>query len=129
MAAYLQWRRFVFFDREMVKEPPGPEGAGGKPFALPPGITVCDSGRGSLVFGDILYGGGKRDEAGPSGLPRVRGLGPAGRAAPRGETCAVWCGLSSETGPAILQPWVCGSFLGFYAPCALQNCCHLFWFS
>ncbi|XP_046759735.1 vacuolar protein sorting-associated protein 11 homolog isoform X3 [Gallus gallus] len=53
MAAYLQWRRFVFFDREMVKEPPGPEGAGGKPFALPPGITVCDSGRGSLVFGDM----------------------------------------------------------------------------
>uniref|UniRef100_A0A803YDJ9 VPS11 core subunit of CORVET and HOPS complexes n=1 Tax=Meleagris gallopavo TaxID=9103 RepID=A0A803YDJ9_MELGA len=56
MAAYLQWRRFVFFDREMVKEPPGPEAAGGKPFALPPGITVCDSGRGNLVFGDILCG-------------------------------------------------------------------------
>ncbi|XP_019478448.1 vacuolar protein sorting-associated protein 11 homolog [Meleagris gallopavo] len=53
MAAYLQWRRFVFFDREMVKEPPGPEAAGGKPFALPPGITVCDSGRGNLVFGDM----------------------------------------------------------------------------
>ncbi|XP_053861691.1 porphobilinogen deaminase isoform X2 [Malaclemys terrapin pileata] len=56
MAAYLQWRRFVFFDRELVKEPPGPDGGGagaGKPFALPPGITVCDSGRGSLVFGDM----------------------------------------------------------------------------
>lgn len=59
MAAYLQWRRFVFFDRETVKEPPGPDGAGGKPFALPPGIAVCDSGRGSLVFGDILHGGGR----------------------------------------------------------------------
>lgn len=58
MAAYLQWRRFVFFDRETVKEPPGPDGAGGKPFALPPGIAVCDSGRGSLVFGDILRGPG-----------------------------------------------------------------------
>ncbi|KAJ7416993.1 vacuolar protein sorting-associated protein 11 [Willisornis vidua] len=54
MAAYLQWRRFVFFDRETVKEPPGPDGAAAKPFALPPGIAVCDSGRGSLVFGDIL---------------------------------------------------------------------------
>lgn len=54
MAAYLQWRRFVFFDRETVKEPSGPDGAGAKPFALPPGIAVCDSGRGSLVFGDIL---------------------------------------------------------------------------
>lgn len=74
MAAYLQWRRFVFFDREMVKEPPGPEGAGGKPFVLPPGITVCDSGRGNLVFGDILCGGGRSDGAGPFGLHRVRGL-------------------------------------------------------
>ncbi|XP_074929670.1 vacuolar protein sorting-associated protein 11 homolog [Chelonoidis abingdonii] len=56
MAAYLQWRRFVFFDRETVKEPAGPDGGaagGGKPFALPPGVTVCDSGRGSLVFGDM----------------------------------------------------------------------------
>ncbi|XP_039352437.1 porphobilinogen deaminase isoform X2 [Mauremys reevesii] len=51
MAAYLQWRRFVFFDRETVKEPAGPDA--GKPFALPPGVTVCDSGRGSLVFGDM----------------------------------------------------------------------------
>uniref|UniRef100_A0A8C0GXI5 VPS11 core subunit of CORVET and HOPS complexes n=2 Tax=Chelonoidis abingdonii TaxID=106734 RepID=A0A8C0GXI5_CHEAB len=60
MAAYLQWRRFVFFDRETVKEPAGPDGGaagGGKPFALPPGVTVCDSGRGSLVFGDILARG------------------------------------------------------------------------
>ncbi|XP_050777952.1 vacuolar protein sorting-associated protein 11 homolog isoform X5 [Gopherus flavomarginatus] len=56
MAAYLQWRRFVFFDRETVKEPAGPDGGaagGGKPYALPPGVTVCDSGRGSLVFGDM----------------------------------------------------------------------------
>ncbi|KAI1230668.1 hypothetical protein IHE44_0008543, partial [Lamprotornis superbus] len=49
MAAYLQWRRFVFFDRETVREPVGPDGASAKPFALPPGIAVCDSGRGSLV--------------------------------------------------------------------------------
>ncbi|XP_037697615.1 vacuolar protein sorting-associated protein 11 homolog isoform X2 [Choloepus didactylus] len=64
MAAYLQWRRFVFFDKELVKEPLGNDGAapGAAPasgpaaskfFSLPPGITVCDSGRGSLVFGDM----------------------------------------------------------------------------
>lgn len=65
MAAYLQWRRFVFFDKELVKEPLGNDGAAPGPaptsgptaskfLCLPPGITVCDSGRGSLVFGDIL---------------------------------------------------------------------------
>lgn len=65
MAAYLQWRRFVFFDKELVKEPIGNDGtapaaapasgpAASKFLCLPPGITVCDSGRGSLVFGDIL---------------------------------------------------------------------------
>lgn len=65
MAAYLQWRRFVFFEKELVKEPLGNDGAtpGAAPtsgptaskfLCLPPGITVCDSGRGSLVFGDIL---------------------------------------------------------------------------
>ncbi|XP_074158430.1 vacuolar protein sorting-associated protein 11 homolog [Sminthopsis crassicaudata] len=58
MAAYLQWRRFVFFDKELVKEPAGNDGAGpgsgaSRPLSLPPGITVCDSGRGSLVFGDM----------------------------------------------------------------------------
>ncbi|XP_074256807.1 vacuolar protein sorting-associated protein 11 homolog isoform X2 [Saimiri boliviensis] len=64
MAAYLQWRRFVFFDKELVKEPLGNDGAapGAAPasgsaaskfLCLPPGITVCDSGRGSLVFGDM----------------------------------------------------------------------------
>ncbi|XP_068922726.1 vacuolar protein sorting-associated protein 11 homolog [Petaurus breviceps papuanus] len=58
MAAYLQWRRFVFFDKELVKEPAGSDGAGPgsgatRPLSLPPGITVCDSGRGSLVFGDM----------------------------------------------------------------------------
>ncbi|KAM9221386.1 vacuolar protein sorting-associated protein 11 homolog isoform 1-T1 [Dugong dugon] len=64
MAAYLQWRRFVFFDKEVVKEPLGNDGAapGAAPasgpaaskfLCLPPGITVCDSGRGSLVFGDM----------------------------------------------------------------------------
>ncbi|XP_010627592.1 vacuolar protein sorting-associated protein 11 homolog [Fukomys damarensis] len=63
MAAYLQWRRFVFFDKELVKEPlndgsaPGTAPASGatasKFLCLPSGITVCDSGRGSLVFGDM----------------------------------------------------------------------------
>ncbi|XP_036601133.1 vacuolar protein sorting-associated protein 11 homolog [Trichosurus vulpecula] len=58
MAAYLQWRRFVFFDKELVKEPAVSDGAGPgsgppRPLSLPPGITVCDSGRGSLVFGDM----------------------------------------------------------------------------
>lgn len=66
MAAYLQWRRFVFFDRETVREPLGPDGATPKPFALPPGIAVCDSGRGNLVFGDILCGAGR------CGLPGFR---------------------------------------------------------
>ncbi|KAH0623394.1 hypothetical protein JD844_031667 [Phrynosoma platyrhinos] len=48
MAAYLQWRRFAFFDRETLVPPDG------RPVLLPPtGITVCDSGRGSLVFGDM----------------------------------------------------------------------------
>ncbi|XP_068096951.1 vacuolar protein sorting-associated protein 11 homolog isoform X1 [Hyperolius riggenbachi] len=49
MAAYLQWRRFVFFDKELVRFP----GEGGKSLSLPPGLIVCDSGRGSLVFGDM----------------------------------------------------------------------------
>ncbi|XP_075696250.1 vacuolar protein sorting-associated protein 11 homolog [Rhinoderma darwinii] len=49
MAAYLQWRRFVFFEKEPVRLP----GEGGKPLTLPPGLTVCDSGRGSLLFGDM----------------------------------------------------------------------------
>ncbi|XP_036923457.1 vacuolar protein sorting-associated protein 11 homolog isoform X1 [Sturnira hondurensis] len=64
MAAYLQWRRFVFFDKELVKEPLGNDGpapgaaansgsAASKFLCLPPGITVCDSGRGSIVFGDM----------------------------------------------------------------------------
>ncbi|XP_044522310.1 vacuolar protein sorting-associated protein 11 homolog isoform X2 [Gracilinanus agilis] len=62
MAAYLQWRRFVFFDKELVKDSAGGDGTGpgpapgsgaSKPLSLPPGITVCDSGRGSLVFGDM----------------------------------------------------------------------------
>ncbi|XP_044312298.1 vacuolar protein sorting-associated protein 11 homolog isoform X2 [Varanus komodoensis] len=48
MAAYLQWRRFAFFDSETLTS------SEGKPEPLPPGITVCDSGRGSLVFGDIV---------------------------------------------------------------------------
>ncbi|XP_037003203.1 vacuolar protein sorting-associated protein 11 homolog isoform X3 [Artibeus jamaicensis] len=64
MAAYLQWRRFVFFDKDLVKEPLGNDGpapgaapnsgsAASKFLCLPPGITVCDSGRGSIVFGDM----------------------------------------------------------------------------
>lgn len=50
MAAFLQWRKFVFFDRETVKDPVD----NGKNFALPAGISVCDSGRGHIVLGDIL---------------------------------------------------------------------------
>ncbi|XP_075046673.1 vacuolar protein sorting-associated protein 11 homolog isoform X2 [Mixophyes fleayi] len=49
MAAFLQWRRFIFFEKESVRLP----GEGGKPLTLPPGLTVCDSGRGSLLFGDM----------------------------------------------------------------------------
>ncbi|KAH1175327.1 hypothetical protein KIL84_008201 [Mauremys mutica] len=77
MAAYLQWRRFVFFDREPVKEPAGPDG--GKPFALPPGVTVCDSGRGSLVFGDILARAAEGREAGGSPPPPPLNAGGRGR--------------------------------------------------
>lgn len=50
MAAFLQWRRFVFFDKETVKDP----GDAGKGFTLPAGISACDSGRGHIVLGDIL---------------------------------------------------------------------------
>ncbi|XP_074832801.1 porphobilinogen deaminase isoform X2 [Carettochelys insculpta] len=50
MAASLPWRRAASFEREPVREPGGP--GAGRPFALPPGITVCDAGGGSLVFGD-----------------------------------------------------------------------------
>lgn len=81
MAAYLQWRRFVFFDKELVKEPLGNDGAApaaapasgpaaSKFLCLPPGITVCDSGRGSLVFGDILP-----LEPSPPGIPEEIHLG------------------------------------------------------
>lgn len=87
MAAYLQWRRFVFFDREVVKEPPGPEGSAGKPFALPPGVTVCDSGRGSLVFGDI------RGEVAVLGAPALRGGlgGPVHRPLPCADPVVICC--------------------------------------
>lgn len=50
MAAFLQWRRFVFFDKETVKDP----SENGKNFQLPMGISACDSGRGHIVLGDIL---------------------------------------------------------------------------
>ncbi|XP_058865560.1 vacuolar protein sorting-associated protein 11 homolog [Acipenser ruthenus] len=49
MAAFLQWRRFVFFDKETVKDP----GDAGKGFTLPAGISACDSGRGHIVLGDM----------------------------------------------------------------------------
>lgn len=88
MAAYLQWRRFVFFDREVVKEPPGPEGSAGKPFALPPGVTVCDSGRGSLVFGDIP------EEMVVLGAPALRG-GFVGR--------GLWAWWSCAQAPALCK--------------------------
>lgn len=50
MAAFLQWRKFVFFDKETVKD----SVENGNNFALPAGISVCDSGRGHIVLGDIL---------------------------------------------------------------------------
>ncbi|KAG8434609.1 hypothetical protein GDO86_012832 [Hymenochirus boettgeri] len=49
MAAYLQWRRFVFFEKEPVRISDDGDGM----FTLPSGLTVCDSGRGSLLFGDM----------------------------------------------------------------------------
>lgn len=51
MAAFLQWRKFVFFDKDTVKD----HGDTGKNFVLPSGISVSDSGRGHIVLGDILY--------------------------------------------------------------------------
>lgn len=50
MAAFLQWRKFVFFDKDTVKDSLD----NGKNFALPSGISACDSGRGHIVLGDIL---------------------------------------------------------------------------
>uniref|UniRef100_A0A3B4Z4R9 Vacuolar protein sorting-associated protein 11 homolog n=1 Tax=Stegastes partitus TaxID=144197 RepID=A0A3B4Z4R9_9TELE len=50
MAAFLQWRKFVFFDKDTVKDPVD----NGKDFVLPKGISACDSGRGHIVLGDIL---------------------------------------------------------------------------
>uniref|UniRef100_A0A4W5NLN9 VPS11 core subunit of CORVET and HOPS complexes n=1 Tax=Hucho hucho TaxID=62062 RepID=A0A4W5NLN9_9TELE len=50
MAAFLQWRRFVFFDKETVKD----AGDNGKNLVLPVGISACDSGRGHIILGDIL---------------------------------------------------------------------------
>lgn len=50
MAAFLQWRKFVFFDKDTVKDPVD----NGKNFVLPNGISACDSGRGHIVLGDIL---------------------------------------------------------------------------
>uniref|UniRef100_A0A4W3J9W8 Vacuolar protein sorting-associated protein 11 homolog n=1 Tax=Callorhinchus milii TaxID=7868 RepID=A0A4W3J9W8_CALMI len=57
MAALLQWRRFVFFDKESVKETGDGGGGGGTDFRFPgdSAISVCASGRGSLVLGDILH--------------------------------------------------------------------------
>ncbi|KAG9351524.1 hypothetical protein JZ751_022775, partial [Albula glossodonta] len=47
---YFIWRRFVFFDKETVKDPAD----NGKNFVVPVGISACDSGRGHIVLGDIL---------------------------------------------------------------------------
>lgn len=102
MAAYLQWRRFVFFDRETVKEPSGPDGAGSKPFALPPGIAVCDSGRGSLVFGDILCGARR------CGL---RGVRPSRGRVRRRVVGAVWRGLEGTPALGMRQLPVLGCAL------------------
>ena len=51
MAAFLQWRKFVFFDKDTVKDPVD----NGKSCVLPSGVSACDSGRGHIVLGDILY--------------------------------------------------------------------------
>ncbi|KAK3522019.1 hypothetical protein QTP70_021383 [Hemibagrus guttatus] len=58
MAAFLQWRRFVFFDKETVKDPT----ENGKNFALPMGISACDSGRGHIVK---VWNTDKRDSGSP----------------------------------------------------------------
>uniref|UniRef100_A0A3B5K6S1 Vacuolar protein sorting-associated protein 11 homolog n=1 Tax=Takifugu rubripes TaxID=31033 RepID=A0A3B5K6S1_TAKRU len=50
MAAFLQWRKFVFFDKEVVKE----HGDTGKNVVLPSGISACDSGRGHITFFNLL---------------------------------------------------------------------------
>ncbi|CAH2319596.1 vacuolar sorting-associated 11 homolog [Pelobates cultripes] len=50
MATLPQWRRLVFFEKEPVRLP----GEDEQLLSLPPGLSVCDSGRGSLLFGDIL---------------------------------------------------------------------------
>ncbi|XP_051902199.1 vacuolar protein sorting-associated protein 11 homolog isoform X3 [Hippocampus zosterae] len=49
MAAFLQWRKFVFFDKDTVQYPLD----NGKSFILPNGISACDSGRGHIVLGDM----------------------------------------------------------------------------
>lgn len=49
-AAFLQWRKFVFFDKDIVKDPSDT----GKSFTLPKGILASDSGRSHVVLGDIL---------------------------------------------------------------------------
>nr|XP_043898783.1 vacuolar protein sorting-associated protein 11 homolog [Solea senegalensis] len=49
MAAFLQWRKFVFFDKDTAKDPVD----NGKNFVLPNGISACDSGRGHIVLGDM----------------------------------------------------------------------------
>ncbi|CAB1316601.1 unnamed protein product [Coregonus sp. 'balchen'] len=51
MAAFLQWRRFVFFDKETVKD----AGDNGKNFVLPVGISACDSGRGHILSSFQAY--------------------------------------------------------------------------
>ncbi|AWP00574.1 putative vacuolar protein sorting-associated protein 11 -like [Scophthalmus maximus] len=45
MAAFLQWRKFVFFDKDTVKDPAD----NGKNVVLPSGVSACDSGRGHIA--------------------------------------------------------------------------------
>ncbi|XP_061596224.1 vacuolar protein sorting-associated protein 11 homolog [Cololabis saira] len=49
MATFLQWRKFVFFDKDTVKDPVD----NGQSFVLPKGISASDSGRGHIVLGDM----------------------------------------------------------------------------
>ncbi|XP_043936877.1 vacuolar protein sorting-associated protein 11 homolog [Protopterus annectens] len=50
MSTYQQWRKFVFFDKELVKDPTVD---GAQPFSLPASISACDAGKGHMVLGDM----------------------------------------------------------------------------
>ncbi|XP_061416593.1 LOW QUALITY PROTEIN: vacuolar protein sorting-associated protein 11 homolog [Lethenteron reissneri] len=49
--AFLQWRRFAFFDKEAARDPAGGAGAFDGLAAL--NVSVCACGRGQMLFGDF----------------------------------------------------------------------------